>query len=50
MNFILLSSLDKRFGFARSEEIGVVPELRNRNQSSGSGESSGADDKQPKPR
>ena len=43
----------KRFGFARSEEIGVLPELRNRNLSppGGSGDSSGGDEKQlPKPR
>ena len=42
----------KRFGFARSEEYGVTaPELRNRTLSStGSGDSSGCEDKTPKPR
>ncbi len=41
----------KRFGFARSEEYGVVaPELRNRTLSAtASGESSGNEDKTPKP-
>jgi hypothetical protein len=41
----------KRFGFARSEEYGVAPELRSRTLSStGSGDSSGGEDKTPKTR
>ena len=42
----------KRFGFARSEEYGVTaPELRNRTVSANaSGDSSGNEDKMPKPR
>ena len=38
---------NKRLGFARSEEYGVMPELRNRNLSPSSGDSS-AEDKKPK--
>lgn len=38
---------NKRFGFARSEEYGMLPELRNRNLSPSSGDSS-VDDKKPK--
>lgn len=40
-------TMGKRFGFARSEEYGVMPELRNRNLSppSNSGDSAGNDDK-----
>lgn len=38
-------TLGKRFGFARSEEYGVMPELRNRNLSPSSGDSSGEDKK-----
>lgn len=40
-------TLGKRFGFARSEEYGVMPELRNRNLSPSSGDS-GAEDKKPR--
>lgn len=40
-------TLGKRFGFARSEEYGVMPELRNRNlsPSGGSGDSGSNDEK-----
>lgn len=42
-------SSSKRFGFARSEEYGVMPELRSRNHSSSAGTSeSSAEDKKPK--